>query len=343
MKRSLLLGLLVLAAAFHARDAAAFCQATTCDPSDPTQHCELDAVTKCVLTGEPLYWASSCLTISVQSDAAPGVGINYAAARGSVERAFAAWTNARCDGGTPSIAIELSAPVECSTSEYSGDHRNANIVMFREDEWPYVGGEDALGLTRVRFDLEKAPGELWDADIEVNAVTEPLGVGTPGPSEVDLDSLLTHEAGHVLGLGHTLDVGATMGAGYSPGSTAQRTPEPDDVDGICSIYPPGRKASSSSCEPRHGFSGLCADEQPAELPPIEEPPSEEATSSSCALAGSRPGSSSRSGSGENAGALALLLGGSAFLRRRRAARSARLAPSHNLHQFVPCGPRHPRR
>jgi hypothetical protein len=249
------------------RAAAAFCPATTCDPSNISQSCQIDARTKCVLSGEPLFWNSSCVTFSIQKDAAPRAGIDYAAAKASVERAFDAWTSADCSGKAPSLHFELSEPVSCGASEYSKDHRNANIIVFREAEWPYEGAEDALGLTRVRFDPDDNVGELYDADIEINAVSEPLSVGAPKANEVDLDSLITHELGHAIGLGHSLDIGATMLAGYATGSTAPRTLGDDDVAGVCEIYAPGRKPASTSCEPRHGFSELCAVDQPDAAPP----------------------------------------------------------------------------
>ena len=280
----LLLGLLFLA---QAQKAAAFCQAKTCDAADLTQHCQLDSKTDCVLSGQPLFWSSSCVTFSLQQAAAPSAGIDYSAAKASLERALQAWTHVSCDGKAPSLRLTLSAPVSCDASEYNKDRKNANIVIFREDEWPYEGGEDALGLTRVRFDLDSNVGELYDSDIEINAVTEPLSVGEPKPDEVDLDSLITHEVGHALGLAHSLDRQATMIAGYVSGSSGLRTLADDDVAGICSIYPPERKPSSASCEPRHGFSPACGADQPvaeAPAPAVDEPSPQ---SSGCTLAQSQ--------------------------------------------------------
>jgi hypothetical protein len=286
------LGLLVLTAT---HGAWAFCNAMSCDPSDASQHCQTDAKTHCVLSGSPLFWGSDCVTFSIQKTVAPGAGIDYAAAQASLERAFDAWTSADCDGKSPSLRFTLSAPVSCDASEYNKDHRNANILIFREDAWPYEGGEDALGLTRVRFDADDDVGALYDADIEINAVSEPLSIGDPKADEVDLDSLITHELGHALGLGHSLNLQATMIAGYEKGSISLRSLDADDMAGVCNIYPPGRAAPSSSCEPRHGFSELCGADQPASEPPLplephQEPPSEAPSSSCSVLGGAAAGS-----------------------------------------------------
>jgi hypothetical protein len=265
----------------------AFCRATTCDVGDPMQHCQMDVRTECVLTGEPLYWAGGCLTVNVQSAGAPRAGISADAAEASVRRALDTWLSADCGGALPSIAVEIGQRVSCDASEYKSDHHNANIVMFREGEWPYVGAEDALGLTRLRFDLERVPGEIWDADIELNAVEEPLAVTSPKGNQVDLDSLMTHEIGHLFGLGHSLEDGATMMAGYSLGSTELRSLTPDDVAGMCAIYPPGRSISAASCEARHGFSELCAADQPPFVEPGGDEPGDDDSSGSskgCAMA-----------------------------------------------------------
>lgn len=298
MRRFLALGLLA-ALALNSPSALAFCRATTCDPA--TDDCGIDA-DGCLTRGLPLFWASSCITVSVQSDAAPLHGIDYAAAKGSVERAFAAWTGAGCSASKPSINVTVKGPTACKLAEYNSDRGNANIVIFREDEWPYVGGQDALGITFLNFDPKT--GELWDADIEVNAVDEPLSVA-PSSTDVDLDSLLTHEAGHLLGLGHSRDLVSTMIAGYTAGSTSLRSLAPDDVSGICALYPPGRSLASTSCEPRHGYSDSCGSQQPAP----EEPP-DEASAGGCNL-------SNR----QNCGKVAMFLGiGALALGLRRARR-----------------------
>ena len=331
MRASLLLSL-ALACVTLAPRAHAFCQTTTCDPSDLEQTCDRDAATRCVTSGQGLFWASSCLTISVQRDGAPNAGIDYDAAKASVERAFAAWTDVDCNGKSPSLRVEISDPVECGKAEYSTDRHNANVVLFREDEWPYVGAEDALGLTTLSFDTENITGEIYDVDIEINALSEPLSVGEPGPREVDLDSLLTHEAGHALGLGHTLDDAASMRIGYTPGSMDLRTLSRDDMAGMCGIYAPIRSTSSSSCEPRHGFSELCGADQPDMIEPEPEPEptppdtSDNAIPSSCGIGPARA---------SHALPWAALLLGALGVARARSSRSR--------HQLVGCRPGQARR
>jgi len=258
-----MIALLALGSALTAAaEASAFCRATTCDPTEPGG-CPANKQ-GCETSGSPLFWASNCVTVSVQADAAPKQHVDYDTAKASVERAFAAWMAVTCSDLPPSITVTVDGPVQCNQSEYNPDRGNANIVLFREDEWPYPGGQDALGVTFINFDPKS--GEIWDVDIEVNAVAEPLSV-EPAADDVDLDSLLTHEAGHLLGLAHTQDKAATMFPGYSPGSTSLRTLGYDDVSGLCEIYPGSRVTTSTSCVPRHGFSALCGADQPTPVSP----------------------------------------------------------------------------
>lgn len=240
--------------------AHAFCRTTTCDPNKVSDHCQFDNRT-CVVSGKPLAWRSSCVTIGVQQMGSPGNGLAFEDVAQVVEQAFGAWMRADCGTGKPSIEVNLLGPIECSVSEYNSEVGNANIVLFREDEWPFLGAANAIGLTTTRFDTKN--GDLWDADIELNGVGAQLTIGDPIAGD-DLLSVLTHEAGHFLGLSHSDDNTATMRPVYDPARDGAdfRSLSQDDVDGICAVYPPGRQAPTASCENRHGFSEQCGADQP---------------------------------------------------------------------------------
>lgn len=240
--------------------AHAFCRTTTCDPNKPADACEFDDQS-CLITGKPLAWASSCVTVGIHELGAPSLGFSFDDIAPVVEQAFEPWLKADCGSGTPSIDVRQIGPIECGLSEYNQKAHNTNLVLFREDEWPYIGAENAIGLTTTRFD--KRNGQLWDADIELNAVTEVISIGDPIEG-YDLLSVLTHEAGHFLGMSHSHDQTATMKSTYDPDrdGTEFRTLADDDVAGICTIYPPERRPSTTSCDNRHGFSEQCGADQP---------------------------------------------------------------------------------
>ena len=253
-----------LVATLAAPAAHGFCRTTTCDPNKPADQCQLDS-NQCVVTGKQLGWRSSCVTVGVHQLGSPRNGLSYDDVAPIVEQAFAVWMQADCGAGTPSINVQMLGPLECGVSEYNSEVANANIVLFREGSWPYVGAANAIGLTTTRFDTKT--GDLWDADIELNGTGATLSIGDPIAGD-DLLSVLTHEAGHFLGLSHSNDPTATMRAIYDPSrdGTDFRSLAPDDVAGICETYPPERQPATESCENRHGFSEQCGDDQP---PPNE--------------------------------------------------------------------------
>jgi len=194
----------------------------------------------------------------------------YGDAHNAIVVAFTQWLNADCGGGKgPFMSISDYGPVDCRTAEYNQDAPNANIFMFRDDTWPYENAIDTLALTTLIFNADN--GEIYDADVEVNTAPpekQPPGVPQPpparwsttdpGPTDIDFNSVITHEIGHFLGLSHSDVLGSTMRPSYAAGQTAMASIEQDDVDGVCTALPPNRYISSHDCDPRHGFSGECA-------------------------------------------------------------------------------------
>jgi hypothetical protein len=129
------------------------------------------------------------------------------------------------------------------------------------------GGPEVLALTWVSF--LSSTGQITHADMELNewngltagsagysytcsAAGAPACACTAGRAGcasastacvwADVGSIVTHEAGHVLGLDHpasgcrsTCD--ETMAPRIAIGDTSKRTLEPEDVKGVCAIYP----------------------------------------------------------------------------------------------------------
>ncbi len=237
-----------------AGDAAAYCLSSTCQP-DPeigvqgaqcTPHDETDC-------GVPLRWQRDCVGYAVQEDASKEISLSVA--RKILTQSFKTWEAADCGAGGPGIhAVDLGT-VECDQVEYAPRAGNANILIFRDEEWQ-ENGYDKLALTTVNFDKET--GEIWNADIEVNTHDYAFEQGKGG-GDYDLVGVLTHEAGHFLGMAHTSDPEATM---FSVYHDQMADLAEDDVIGICANYPP-KKIDTAHCNPipRHGFSPRCARDQ----------------------------------------------------------------------------------
>lgn len=77
-------------------------------------------------------------------------------------------------------------------------------------------------------DIEVDPGWDWMTDTD--------------PGNIDLETVMLHEAGHCLGLGHSADPTAVMAPSYHG---VVRTPQPDDRAGVCAIYGCGTTPTST--------------------------------------------------------------------------------------------------
>ena len=121
---------------------------------------------------------------------------------------------------------------------------------------PSHASDRVIALTTVSY--VASTGEIVDADMELNAwggsgpsppgyyftcvdgtVCDPRFPPQTGCVSTDVQDVVTHEAGHVLGLAHSPDPTATMFASAPLSEISKRTLAPDDVSGICSIYPAG--------------------------------------------------------------------------------------------------------
>jgi hypothetical protein len=294
-----------------------FCRTITAQiPADFDQTAECYAPAGAI----PLWWSNSCVGFSVQKDGSKAISLADATTHATA--AFGKWMAASCPGGgNPSVTVSNEGPVACDLVGYSEVGPNQHAIIFRDTSWPHSDPYNTLALTTVTFDVDS--GEIYDADMEVNTAQTQIVVNTaPGPNQYDFDTIITHEAGHFLGLAHTPIELAMMFARYNVGTLGLTT---DDIAGICAIYAPGGarahdfdsgthieavSSQAASCDPtpRHGFGSACG--------PFGTPPAT-TTKRGCTVSPT-PGGGSAGGGGMLAVSAAIL--GLGIARRRRAAR-----------------------
>lgn len=263
MRRTFVTAAAALGMLAFAGDASAFCRSTTCRTTS-TKECQTDE-SGCPTDGAKLFWTSSCISYAVNELGTQD--LDPADTREVIKKTFQAWSDVPCGangkGGAASMTFQERDPVSCKKSEYNKEAPNVNVVLFQDDDWKYRGIDGTLAKTSVTYNDET--GEIYDADIEVNAANNTVTISDdPRKVQYDLQAILTHEVGHFIGVAHSSDSSAVMFASYSPGSVAQRQLTPDDVKAVCAIYPPNRDAECN-VEPRGGFSATCGSEEKAGL------------------------------------------------------------------------------
>jgi hypothetical protein len=127
-----------------------------------------------------------------------------------------------------------------------GDGVNLITVAVTNENVGIFNDESSPARTRVFYDADT--GEINEADIVLNPFPysvdgAPLEFSTDGtPGTYDLQSTLTHELGHLLGLNHSSVIGATMNATqglngiFGLAATSERTLSDSDSAAVRSIY-----------------------------------------------------------------------------------------------------------
>ena len=213
-----------------------------------------------------LGWRRSCIEYVI--DARDSVQLTEAEVEAIYERSVQTWMAVTCDGAPIDFDVRMGPePGLCDVPEYVSGGPNANTMAFVSN-WSGRGhASGAFALTTTWFDT--GSGEIYDADMEINQQTWVFAdcpdTGCEDDSVVDLQNTVTHELGHFFGLAHTPDdEDATMWACADTGEIKKRTLEADDIDGLCSIYPPGSLPDECDYTPRGGFDPLCRADRPKE-------------------------------------------------------------------------------
>jgi Matrixin len=159
---------------------------------------------------------------------------------GAARRALRHWTEA-CN----IRFVELTSSIQTLSPQNAGD--GANLITVSADNAAAFGDSESPALTRVFYD---STGAIVEGDIALNPHELFSTDGTVGT--YDLESTLTHEIGHLIGLDHSAVIAATMqprqakNGMYGLPAITQRTLADDDKTAARSLYGPRKGAGSIS-------------------------------------------------------------------------------------------------
>lgn len=183
-------------------------------------------------------WPTRRITITISSSLfTPPANFKPGSdAVGAVRRALAHWSEA----ANIQFVLNYSKAESISAQGSGGDGVSLiTIAHTPENSAPFNGANrnDAAGRTRIFY---TESGTITEADITLNPAQQFSTDGSTGT--YDLESTLTHEIGHLLGLEHSGVTGATMqprqgkNGLYNTNAWTPRTLSDDDRAGVRALY-----------------------------------------------------------------------------------------------------------
>lgn len=181
--------------------------------------------------------------------------------REAVAKSIATWNDVGCLHPLLAVPIEVSGVPPMR--EIDGHTQGSNLIVFQNaDEWAQYHTEKpdnildmskVLALTTLYYRPDT--GEARSYSLEINngahvfsappaASRTPFTQVQPTTGTNDIQNMLTHELGHVLGLDHPCSTSTlmnpcsetTMYPKAPLGETKKRTLDQDDMDGLCGLY-----------------------------------------------------------------------------------------------------------
>ncbi len=238
--------------------------------------------------GVPEHLPTSCLALEVHLDDFPGVDPD--AVRAAVTGAARAWSA----DSNPCTSLTIALTFAGGPGPQSGND-GVNVIGARTEAWcpdgtdagtavnadagPTCNAPSASAATTV---FAASDGRIVDGDTQLNTLTIAWAAlaaqGSP-PDKQDLQSVLTHEIGHLIGLDHpcwsgigehAIDdagnevpscyqapaaiTGDTMYPTIDPGDLSKRTLSPEALRAVCALYPANQPATCTSSPTPSGCS-----------------------------------------------------------------------------------------
>ncbi len=178
-------------------------------------------------SGTPIRWADGAVAIDLDFSAEL-YGIHSADAEREARAAFASW-------GTM-LGSHLAISFETGDAGLGTGRDGLNVVRWGTDADDEFVDPVALGTTYLTY--KTSTGQILEADIVINGVNyEWTMVEGECSDRYDLQNILAHETGHLLGIAHSVDHNeSTMYPSAGMCETKKRALATDDQEAITFLY-----------------------------------------------------------------------------------------------------------
>lgn len=186
-----------------------------------------------VSTRHTEFWVETDLPFVyyIQEDGASGIG--DASDFTAIQNGMEAW------GAIPDV--DFSVTYGGTIAQEDADAIDlVNMITFRDDEYPFPSGVLAVGIS-TSFTVDSThnavyyrPGQIIDADMIFNPAMS-FKTPTGGVSGLDIQSIATHEAGHLFGIAHSAVRSSTMFY-VLPSGTEATSLEAEDIHVFFKAY-----------------------------------------------------------------------------------------------------------
>jgi hypothetical protein len=143
------------------------------------------------------------------------------------------------DGGVTAVvgAIRAWGIISSSSTSSAAVRGSAPATIMLNTNGGLCTGS-CLAATLTGYYVSQAGDDrIYDADVYTNTAIQMYSSRESGCSaEYDIDGIMTHEVGHVIGLGHSSVSGATMYPSVSACNTGPRSLATDDINGKNDLY-----------------------------------------------------------------------------------------------------------
>jgi hypothetical protein len=144
------------------------------------------------------------------------------------------------DGGVTAVvgAIRAWGIISSSTTGSAAVRGTAPAtIMLNSNGGGLCTGSCLAATLTGYYTTQTGDDRIYDADVYTNTAQPLYSSREAGCSgEYDIDGIMTHEVGHVIGLGHSSVAGATMYPSVSACNTSPRSLAADDIAGRDDLY-----------------------------------------------------------------------------------------------------------